>query len=311
MDDDPQPPGGPVLGLGEAPGLIRMGVRAGLRTAAWTAGTALGASRQIGGALLPGEIETLRQGRDRAVAAARTLLGVTELDTPVDDEERNSSGETGEHEALRARGAELFARAADLSAEEEAHPAYARILTQLAPDEARILRMLAREGAQPAVDVRAWRPANLGSRLVEPGLTMIGLQAGCRHPERVRAYFNNLFRLGLIWFSHEPVEDMSAYEVLEAQPDVNEAGRRAGRSRTVRRSIRLTPFGKDFCEVCLPLDEAGETATVAGLQSDEADAQLDREGDAWPEGEASVQMRALTFGDSAAPDSGGDAGSDR
>jgi hypothetical protein len=32
--------------------------------------------------------------------------------------------------------------------------------------------------------------------------------------------------------------------------------REAGRGRTVRRTIHLTPFGEDFCEVCLPLETA-------------------------------------------------------
>jgi hypothetical protein len=41
--------------------------------------------------------------------------------------------------------------------------------------------------------------------------------------------------------------------VLEAQPDVVEAKRSGGRAKTVRRSILLTPFGEDFCRVCLPL----------------------------------------------------------
>jgi len=43
--------------------------------------------------------------------------------------------------------------------------------------------------------------------------------------------------------------------VLEAQPDAMDAIRRAGRARTVHRSVRLTDFGRDFCEVCLPLGE--------------------------------------------------------
>jgi hypothetical protein len=42
------------------------------------------------------------------------------------------------------------------------------------------------------------------------------------------------------------------YQVLEAQPDVLGAMKAAGRgARTVRRQILLTPFGRDFCRVCL------------------------------------------------------------
>ena len=36
-------------------------------------------------------------------------------------------------------------------------------------------------------------------------------------------------------------------------PDALEAMRAAGRgAKTVRRQILLTPFGEDFCRVCLP-----------------------------------------------------------
>ena len=28
---------------------------------------------------------------------------------------------------------------------------------------------------------------------------------------------------------------------------------RAGRAKSVHRSVRLTPFGSDFCDTCLPL----------------------------------------------------------
>jgi hypothetical protein len=159
--------------------------------------------------------------------------------------------EPGERPSLRDRGAELLRRSADVDFTEDMHPAYAGILDQLAPDEARILRLLA-AGPQPAVDVRTARPLGIGSELLAPGLTMIGAEAGCRHVDRVHAYLNNLFRLGLVWFSREPVRDPLRYQVLEAQPDVAEAMRKAKRVKTVRRSVHLTPFGADFCSVCLP-----------------------------------------------------------
>jgi hypothetical protein len=167
-------------------------------------------------------------------------------------------------DALRDRGAELLAQSADIEHTEDLHPAYARILDNLAPDEARILCLLATHGPQPAIDVRHGLP--LISELVAPGLNMIGAESGCRYPERVPAYLDNLNRLGLIWFSRETLRDINRYQVLEAQPDVIEAMREAGRtSRTVRRSIHLTPFGTDFCEVCLPFAPPDErTEPIAG-----------------------------------------------
>ena len=77
------------------------------------------------------------------------------------------------------------------------------------------------------------------------------MQSGVRRNDRVPAYLNNLFRLGLIWFSREPVKDALRYQVLEVQPDVVAAKHKAGRARTIRRSIELTHFGRDFCEMCL------------------------------------------------------------
>lgn len=157
---------------------------------------------------------------------------------------------------LRERGAELLRQSADVSHAEDLHPAYARILDNLSPDEARILRLLATEGPQPAIDVRRGLP--LVSELVAPGLNMIAAEAGCRYPDRVHAYLDNLNRLGLIWFSRETLRDQNRYQVLEAQPETLEAMREAGRTaRTVRRSIHLTPFGSDFCDVCLPVEPAG------------------------------------------------------
>ena len=181
---------------------------------------------------------------------------------PSDDERRAPRAGEANRQSLRERGAELLARSADVSQTEDLHPAYARILDNLAPDEARILRLLASGGPQAAIDVRRGLP--LVSELVAPGLNMIGAEAGCRYPDRVPAYLDNLNRLGLIWFSRETLRDVNRYQVLEAQPEAVAAMREGGRtSRTVRRSIHLTPFGVDFCEACLPFrspDDQAETA---------------------------------------------------
>ena len=215
--------------LRAAPGLVRIATGAWLRTVAWTAETSL--------------------------SAARSLLGDAEPPPQPPSQQPSPQAEPRRERTLRERGAELLARSADVDYEEAAHPAYARILDELAPDEARILRFLMAEGAQPAVDVRTSKVPLISSELVAPGLSMIGAGAGVRYEDRVHAYLNNLYRLGLIWFSREPLEDPLRYQVLEAQPEVLSAMGRA-RSKTVRRSIELTPFGDDFCDVCLPMHTA-------------------------------------------------------
>jgi Abortive infection alpha len=244
-----------------APGLARIYAAMWWHTAEWTLNSSMRAgSRLLRAAAGGGAPADLVQAVEEEVREyARRLLGQDrggEAHGPSAAPEHGGPrrpADAGPPADLRERGAELLRRSADVHESEDVHPAYARILEVLAPDEARILRLLATGGPQPSVDVRAGLP--MISELVAPGRSMIAAEAGCRHPDRVHAYLNNLNRLGLIWFSREPIRERLRYQVLEAQPEVIEALRKGGRTaRTIRRSILLTPFGQDFCEVCLPLD---------------------------------------------------------
>jgi hypothetical protein len=269
--------------LRAAPVLARLAAAAWFRAAEWSIEVSLRATiRMIQGAARgesPGELLQVAEGELREWA--RQLLGIVdsggngsapagpparreqEPEPYIDAEATSLDGHLTDAD-LRARGAELLRRSADVDYDLDAHPAYARILSELAPDEARILRLLVQRGPRPAVDVRtSGAIGRLKSDLVEFGLTMIGSEAGCRHPDRVHRYLDNLSRLGLIWFSREQLDDLQLYQVLEAQPDVAEAMEKAGRARTVRRSIELTGFGRDFCETCLPVDTAEIDALTA------------------------------------------------
>ena len=227
--------------LDAVPALARMTFEAWWNTAAWAVGSTLRAADGMARAAMslgearPGNVPT----REDVAAAMRREDEIS----------------------LRDRGAELLRQSSDVHFDDDTHPAYVRILEELAPDEARIIRLLATRGPQAAVDVRTGLP--LASSLVALGLSMIGHEAGCRYPDRVHPYLNNLNRLGLVWFSRETLEDPQPYQVLEAQPEVVEALAEAGRlGRTVRRSIHLTPFGHDFCRAALPSDTMEFEAVV-------------------------------------------------
>jgi Abortive infection alpha len=251
------------------PGLARVAAGAWLRTATWGVGTSLRVGTRVARAAVSPDaaVELVQEVRSGMRAYARELLGISDLDERVRQlmpgpvaSARSRVTQRGVGRplpmSLREQGAELLRQSADVNSEDGAHPAYARILSELAPDEGRVLRLIALGGPQPSVDVRAASLIGLGSQLVAQGLNMLGAEAGCRHVDRVPAYLNNLNRLGLIWFSHDPIGDPMRYQVLEAQPEAMEAIKRAGRAKTVHRSVHLTPFGKDFCDVCLPLDTA-------------------------------------------------------
>jgi hypothetical protein len=262
------------------PGLMRIAALAWWRTAEWTVEAYLRALSRALRAARSGEspADLFEDAGAEVRDYVRRVLGLAEMDgrgptaAPEPPPAAESSNGRGTTEWLRRQGEELLRRSADVDFEEDAHPAYARILGDLAPDEARILRLLALEGAQPAVDVRTGGPLGLvKSDLIAPGLSMIGAEAGCRHMDRVHAYLDNLNRLGLIWFSREPLEDPLRYQVLEAQPQVHEAMREAGRGRTVRRTIHLTSFGEDFCRVCLPLEPVEALPRTEEPTPDETD----------------------------------------
>jgi hypothetical protein len=245
--------------------LARLALGVGLRAAAWGLGASIRAGARLAVAASEPDtaLVTLYSDVTGGVREyAREFLGVSDLDARVRQlgtlAGSTLGGATGEQTEvdLRARGAELLAQAADVDFDESAHPAYARILTELAPDEARILRLLVEHGPQPVVDIRAGNLIGLGSQLIAQNLNMLGAQAGLRRRERVPAYLNNLSRLGLIAMSDEPIGGPANYQVLEAQPDVLGTLKETPRSRTIHRTLSLSPFGTDFCDVCLPVSPA-------------------------------------------------------
>ncbi len=212
--------------------------------------------------------EVARQVADGQPIGTALLQAGAALGGVPDRSRQNGSAVNGEvvdnrPTSLRERGAELLERSRDVWSTDDRHPAYDRILDELAPDEARLLVMLLQDGPQPSVDIRTGGPIGLvNSQLIAPGLNMIGPRAGVRYLDHVPAYVNNLFRLGLIWLSREPLRDHQEYQVLEAQPDVLAALHSVKFAKVIRRSIHLTPFGEEFCRLAL-VDEA--VATSADL----------------------------------------------
>lgn len=274
------------------PGLVRIAAVAGWRTVKWSVETTVSTGREVVERTMSGEPAQLvlqdkaTELRDAAVHA----LGLDEMAQAVGIDgdamqqrlaqaapmvapmmkaaagfmpsavPRNGHGSSnGDSPAdLLAQGQQLLRRSAQIGIAEEGHPAYAHILTELTPDEARILRFLYQHGPQPSIDIRTYRPFGIGSELVASGLNMIAEHAGCRHLDRIHPYLTNLFRLGLVEFSKEQVENPNRYQLIEAQPTMQEAMQRAGFApKSIRRSIHLNSFGTEFCRMCL-IGEASE-----------------------------------------------------
>jgi Abortive infection alpha len=274
-------------GLGALPGLVRVGVSALWHTNEWALRTSLRASRRVLGVALAPETapELIDDVREQTRAFVRNVIEFADLEErlraagvagdvakkaaeviafpggALAGSERREAQDRGANRngsvpTLREEGAALLHKSRDVRYDEDEHPAYERILSELAPDEARILRLLVLDGPQPSIDIRTGGPIGMiSSRLISPGMTMIGARAGCRYVDRVPSYLNNLFRLGMIWFSRETIRDPLRYQVLEAQPEVIDAAHSVRYAKIVRRSIHLTAFGEDFCRVAFIEDE--------------------------------------------------------
>ncbi|MDT4893291.1 MAG: hypothetical protein QOE97_2326 [Pseudonocardiales bacterium] len=251
----PAPPATHTSAVGILAGLARIAAESSVKAAAWGLTTGAAGTRAVVGRALRGEppAAVLQDLAADLRSAAWRALGVP------DDPDEHGVPESvapinATTEDLRYRGEELLRRSNDVHVTEDTHPAFARILTEITPDEARILRYLYLNGPQPSLDVRTNRPFGVGSQLVAGGLNMIAEHAGCRNVERIHPYLTNLNRLGLIDFSKEQVSNPQRYQLVEAQPCVVEALKRAGRlARIVHRSIQLNDFGADFCRACLPV----------------------------------------------------------
>lgn len=283
QDGPRRTPADPDGGLGALPGVARLAASAAWHTTGWSVDVTLRLTKRVlEVAVTPQKAGALVDDvRDAARAAAGELFGedsvaegvpgsdlarrVAETISAPGGRPRHAHVVDGSGDGavpLRLRGQELLYLSRDVHYEETSHPAYERLVGSLAPDEARILHLLLFDGPQPAIDVRTGGPLGLiNSRLLAPGLNMIGARAGCRYVERVPSYLTNLHRLGLIWFSRETLRHPELYQVVEAQPDVLEALHSVRYAKIVRRSIHLTPFGEGFCRTAL-LDDKRQLADL-------------------------------------------------
>lgn len=258
--------------VGSLPGVARIAAGSALNTAEWSLSQSLTLTRRLVNATHdPEEMVTLAHELGVAVGVVGAVAQNVAIGVPLSEALDRAGHEYGpggqlqtrsddSRRQLREAGELLLAQGRDVWYEDSGHPAYLKIIGELTQDEARILLLLVRKGPQPSVDVhRGGLMAKFIPEVIATGMTMIGARAGCRHQEDIPRYLNNLHRLGLLEGSAIRLPDPGPYQVLEVQPDVLDAMKQRRFTTVVRRSIHLTPFGRDFCRAAF-----GETAH-AGL----------------------------------------------
>lgn len=201
--------------------------------------------RVIGTATEPVQPVVEQVGEGLRQVATAPLTGVRDVIDKV-------VGARDETDALRKRGNALIRISYKPELQRrDVHPSFSRILDELLPDEARILRFLAVAGTQPLLDVRTKTLFQVGSVLLAGDVSMVASMAGCHWPDRDHHYFANLERLGLIDLSREPVDDYRRYALLEVQPTALHAIESGQKTITIYRSIALTAFGRQFIDACI------------------------------------------------------------
>ncbi|RZS41087.1 uncharacterized protein DUF4393 [Herbihabitans rhizosphaerae] len=265
VNDKKDEPGHTMEIVGEVvrgtPGLVKLAFGAWVRGATWVVRTTVNTSTDIARDLANGEppATVIRKQTSELRTIALRALGMREDNGDQPAPRPAPTPRRSPTVGLADQGKELLRRSADVRFTVDTHPAYARILADLTPDEARILRYIFMKGPQPSIDIRTNRPLGIGSELIGSGLNMIAEFAGCTYVDRIHPYLTNLNRLGLVEFSKEKVPP-HRYQLIEAQPKTTAVMKQAGRApKIVHRSILLSRFGEDFCTACLPTDGYGFT----------------------------------------------------
>jgi hypothetical protein len=168
-----------------------------------------------------------------------------------------SSGPAPEGPALlRSRSpadefAELLEEGEGQSPAEARRTAMLRIVRELVPDEARILRALA-DGSEFAV-LQAYD----GNDHIVRNRSNVGRNAKVHAQELTSTYVTHLLGLGLVNVAPYEGTSLYEYELIEAEPEVREIlghydHRKLMKPKISRQVLRLSPAGQKFCGLCLP-----------------------------------------------------------
>jgi Abortive infection alpha len=157
----------------------------------------------------------------------------------------------------------LLARSLDQTPQQARRDAFATILRQLVPDEARIIAALSDGGGHAVIHVTAGSTLGSATRRVLSNVSPVGQAAGVQLRDMTPHYLAHLQELGLVELVAEDVEQRLKYEILESATAVRDAiaaiegASKMNRARIVRRTVRLTPLGCDLWAACHGADRFG------------------------------------------------------
>lgn len=160
----------------------------------------------------------------------------------------------------------LLANAMDKNKVQKAHPSFVNVISELSPDEARLIQTLFDEEVLPKIDVRLKTKPKEGESkgyiYAFINFTTLGDKAKLEYPDLTPSYLSNLERLNIISCPtgsfQESYKNTEYYKDLEEHPIILNFKKNLPEDKEieiVRGSIVITDFGKMFMDAVLTPSE--------------------------------------------------------
>lgn len=160
----------------------------------------------------------------------------------------------------------LLANAMDKNQLQKAHPSFVNLISEISPDEAKLIKTIATEHILPKLDLKIKFPSDPeiegdkeGYQYAHVNFTLLGEKAKLQYVDLTPSYLSNLERLNIISTPVGMSESYTYegyYELLEDHEFVNKLREKVvadGNSlEIVRGIVRITDFGSLFMNAVLP-----------------------------------------------------------
>jgi len=263
----PQPRSAPASAASPArrdqPGQLVSGAGSAIVTAA-RMGRLLGRSGWRLARQLPGMTLVEQQANRLRQAASAELLRLLEVPqqyfgTAAPEEQRVMmlvQDANSDPTPLRTAMTELLTRSSESGAGRSKEYLFGTIVSQLVPDEARILavRVLGEHGEDAGLVGQVGRST---TRVVLANVSPVGSAAGVAVPENTATYLARLHGFGLVEFAPAGSDLDAQFAALSKDAAVTAAKARIerdklGSARVVRKRVTLSPLGREFWSACAP-----------------------------------------------------------
>ncbi|WP_052378396.1 Abi-alpha family protein [Polycyclovorans algicola] len=158
---------------------------------------------------------------------------------------------------------ELLQRSVDQTREQAEEDLYSVMLSELVPDEARILALLSSGEPQALVHIGVGSPIGTPGRLVAENFCSAGRPAQLKLQHCVRLYVSHLMALNLVEEGPEDPALESRYQIMEGEREFRDAVAHARRHtrmsvRIIRRTLVMSEMGRRLWATCTEGQQAAE-----------------------------------------------------